>query len=510
MNFSKRAIISVKRRPFKSMTFLFLVTILGVLTAGSITVRQAIDNTNANLRRRMPAIVTVRAFVDWEEYQWIYDETGIWPETEQVLPTPEFIREIAALPQVRYYDFSIDLGWWSVSSTDLQAWHDPNFPLFGWDYDEDTGTFLRPRGVSSTNFVEMREGVFELVEGRGFTADELENIYEVTPVLISTGLAEANHLSIGSTFESRVIIWDREYVGNGESREDRELPPIIDMSFPLKVIGIFDPMLPEIAGDIDMDEAFQLNRQMNDAHRRIYLPNMIAEEMFDARIYGEIAAGFDVVTDVYLHSFFVLGDLDDHVDFVQAVENFDGEWVVYDLSAGFAEISTSMNSISEIADFVLLGAISATVLIISLLVLLFLRDRKHEIGVYLAMGDKKKNIIMQIVAELLPIAVIGLTISLLIGNIVAGQLSQDMLRQDLLESQIDATVQTTATPLEELGYRFEISMEEMLASYEISLDPTIVFMFYGVGLGTVLISTLVPIIFAVKVDPKKLLMEDKV
>jgi len=50
MNYLKRATTSIKRRPVKSLIFLFLIIILASLTAGAITVRQAITNTDANLR----------------------------------------------------------------------------------------------------------------------------------------------------------------------------------------------------------------------------------------------------------------------------------------------------------------------------------------------------------------------------------------------------------------------------------------------------------------------------
>ena len=50
----------------------------------------------------------------------------------------------------------------------------------------------------------------------------------------------------------------------------------------------------------------------------------------------------------------------------------------------------------------------------------------------------------------------------------------------------------------------------MLASYDITLDGIILTLFYGIGLTTVLISTLVPVILAVNIDPKRLLLEDQV
>jgi len=84
-----------------------------------------------------------------------------------------------------------------------------------------------------------------------------------------------------------------------------------------------------------------------------------------------------------------------------------------------------------------------------------------------------------------------------------------MIKQDLLANPpTQESVQRGGT-LEHLDYRFTFSHEEMLDSYEISLDGSVVLVFYGIGLGTVLIATLIPIALAVNVDPKRLLMEDK-
>ena len=89
---------------------------------------------------------------------------------------------------------------------------------------------------------------------------------------------------------------------------------------------------------------------------------------------------------------------------------------------------------------ILLGAIIATIVIISLLILLFLSDRKHEIGVYLALGSKKKGIIFQIVTEVLILSIIGMTGALFVGNVMASNLSQEMLRNELVNSE---TIQNT-------------------------------------------------------------------
>jgi len=167
-----------------------------------------------------------------------------------------------------------------------------------------------------------------------------------------------------------------------------------------------------------------------------------------------------------------------------------------------------METIEELADLILIGSVSTTLLIISLVVILFLRDRRHEIGVYLAMGERKNRVIKQMILELTPLALVGLTFALALGHILSVNISREIIRQDLLASPPTQESIQEGGLLESLGYRFTLSHEEMLASYDVTNSSAVVVIFYGVGLGTVLFSTLIPITFAVNVDPKKLLMTD--
>ena len=503
MNFFNRAVTSVKRRPVKSITFLILIFLLGVLISGAITVRQAINHTDTNLRRRMPTIMMV------EYDETVCMETGEWIVQDISLLTPEMIREIAELSYVQFFDYAIDVGHWSVTSTYLEPWtrEDLPFPIMG-NYWVGLGAYIRPRGVSSPEFIEVRDGLIDLIDGRTFTEEELTNRPEVTPVIISAELAYVNNLSVGSTFDSRLAIWDTTGDGSLDgtiSHEEQGLSAIVDETFPMKVIGIFEAFVPEIPMDIEI--GFPILNQVAAIHHRVYLPNNVAEEMFDLRIIGEVAANWlDEAFDATIIHFFTLADPIYHNDFERAVDQLEGNWNVIDLSSGFREIAASMDNMRDIADFILIGSVGATILIVGLLILLFLRDRKYEIGVYLAMGDKKKNIVKQIVLELIPLSIIGLTLALFVGNIVSGRVSREMIHQDLLSNPPTQESVQMGGSLENLGYRFNFSSEEMLASYEISLDPTIIVMFYGIGLGTVLISTLIPIILAVNVDPMKLLL----
>jgi len=509
MNYFKRATTSLKRRPVKSIIFLVLIIILGTLTAGAITVREAITNTDANLRRRMPAIMMV------EEKENEIEGPVTWGFGELSILTPELIREIADLPYVEFFDYSIDVGWWSVTSADLIDWSiemevEGGFmpPIMWGNRVPEYGASIIPRGVSTPNFIDARDGLISLSSGRTFTEAELSTRGETIPTIISRELARVNNLIVGDTFESRLAIWDTDSTWNGSlTHEEQGFEAVIDEHFTMEIIGIIDAIVPEIVGD--MEVIFPLLNQVSRTYHRVYIPNIVAEEMFNLRVAGDVELGFyDRIREATPLNFFTLSDPMHRDNFIRAVDRLEGNWQVIDLSSGFGEISASMNNMSELADFILIGSVGATILIISLLVLLFLRDRRHEIGVYLAMGDKKGNIIKQIVLELIPLAFLGLSLALFVGNLMSANLSREMIRQDLLANPPTQQSVQEGGRLEMLDYRFTLTHEEMLDSYDISLSGTTIFLFYGIGLTTVLFATLVPIILAVRVDPKHLLVEE--
>jgi len=80
-----------------------------------------------------------------------------------------------------------------------------------------------------------------------------------------------------------------------------------------------------------------------------------------------------------------------------------------------------------------------------------------------------------------------------------------LINEELANPALQSTIQERHF-LEEMGYRFEMSHEEMLEAYEISMDVETVLLFYTIGLGIILIAVIVPITRIVKLSPKKVLL----
>lgn len=486
MNVLKRAKISMSRRPVKSSCFLFIIFLLSVLTAGAIFAYQAMMNTDHNLRLRMPTIVTV--VHDFSSSTQVEQAS----ENERKMLTPEMIREIGTFPEVRSFDYSIELSW-GVTAPGVRPWDNPDF-LFtpSFDYEEDLGVRLRISGVNHSDFLEVRDGLVHLVSGRSFLETEMMSLRAPYPALIASGFAQTNGLTVGSIIEAQISFSIGEAEGAPENR-------IVEV-FPIEIVGLLEPIMTPALENADVDALFQADRQQALMQHRVYVPNAVAESMFQARAEGDAEPD-----EVFLHNFFMLKDPMDFNHFVSKVEYLPGVWQVIDLSSGFQSIAASMESMRDVATLIFLIAIGATLLIVSLLTLFLLYERKHEIGVYLALGESKGKIMLQMFLEVIPLAIVGMTLALFVGHFFANALSQELLRQDLVNERMSGEPQPF-NPLEELGYHFSLSQDEMLESYEMGLDLHAILLFYSIGLATFLMAILVPIQRVTKLDPKKLLM----
>jgi len=56
------------------------------------------------------------------------------------------------------------------------------------------------------------------------------------------------------------------------------------------------------------------------------------------------------------------------------------------------------------------------------------------------------------------------------------------------------------------GFSFEITPEEVAEQFDVSLSTEVIFLIYGIGLAVVVMSTLVSVIYVVRLNPKKVLM----
>jgi len=498
MNVAKRIIANLTRNFGRTVLLLIVIFVLGVLVSGAISVRQAIQATENNLKASVPAVAVVGA--DFEAMEVYGELTGRWPVPE--LFTLEQAKEIGALPYVKNYDLSITK---LLLSEDIRR-----FIFDGNSADAGFGTWnaFSLHGVYSTNLVDIEEGIVEITSGRMFNADEVDNLSYTA--LVSQSLADENNLSVGSVFTLENIVWkDAVWQSTGSFTEQNIFAR---QSYNFEVVGIFERLFDSITGDAGFD-----SWALEEIDNRIYVPNPTAMTIQSFYVENQRKQNPDGVLfyhdeqgELMFSNIYVLYDFQDMGNFATAAQNILPEFnTVTDLTdtETFQIVAPAMETLNWLAEVVLLASIGAVVLIVTLLLALIVRDRKYEIGTLLALGERKSKVIAQMTVEVLSIALIALTFSLFAGNMLASSMSEDMLRRDLVEAQqTDGSWSIGA--LESWGFVSgeDISAEAVLAGYDMSLGAITIVTFFVISVSTIIVATVIPMLYIVRLNPKKILM----
>ncbi len=225
----------------------------------------------------------------------------------------------------------------------------------------------------------FRTGELELIEGRHITPEDSWS------AVISRALAEQNGLSVGDRFEA------------GYSPETRaEDPSLPEEPFSFTIVGIFD-----ITGQ---------QTQLNQAE-----PSMLQNAVFIDAAAGHAIDSGDPTHSRYRYG--VIFMVDDPRDLEQTVaaaqSNLDMQHfrcVVDDTEyrqsvQPLERMETTMNLLTVV--LVGIGTI-----ILALVLLLWIRQRTKEIGIYLSIGLSKRNILLQLLTESVVSSVIGGSIAI--------------------------------------------------------------------------------------------------
>lgn len=475
MNFLKRAFLSLVRRKGKSLILLVIIFILSNVMAGSIAIGQASNNVERTIKLQLGANASVE--LDWEKMQdWTEDQ---WNSLEYI--TPEMADKIGGLSYVKYYDYSSETY---INSTTLTQ-YDPNM------VEVPTISYFPIKGVQYAPILDIVNGNATLVNGRTFNESEITNADYVA--LISDKVAELNNIFVGDVIylQNTFSIW----------KEDNTVEEV-KRDIALEVIGIFTPKVEQSeennGGWIDYTP-----------FNRIYVPNGVvhAENRWMNEQYAIAYPDSNIKIDqIYITPTFVLNNPEDVESFRTEAKNLLPDYYKVTVSSdAYDSVAGPIKFIGSLSNIILYVAIGATILILSLVVILFLRDRKHELGIYLSLGESKSKVVGQILIEVLSIAIIAITLSLLTGNSIAESTSQSMMD---LRNEITGNTDNGGVIYRDMGYypTNGVTEDDVLEAYKIEFSWDYVLILYGVGLGTVLLSSIAPMIYILRLKPKKIMM----
>ena len=243
-------------------------------------------------------------------------------------------------------------------------------------------------GVNAYAYIDGVEGeTITIKEGTYF--DEESN----GSVMISYEFAELNGLEVGDNFKLKNIYTEKE--------------------ISLTVIGIYD----------SAEERANANT--------MYMNTETAAKFLSKDDYN--SGNYDVGNV----NFYMMNS-DNAEEFVNKINEEFTELAENNLKVAvdtseYDSIAGSIESVGGFADTILIIVVVAAIIIITLIVTINVKDRRYEIGVLMSLGASKKNVIGQIVTELLIVGTLGFTLASITGTVFAGTLG-DMI----LENQTTA------------------------------------------------------------------------
>ena len=409
MNFLKRAFYSTKAKVGRSLLLTFVFSAILIFILAGLTIQSASLTAAENAKKSMGATVTLSANME-NAMKEMQENTrdGERPDPSSFSITPidlDDVEKITALDNLSSYSLS--------STTTVNA---KSFDAISSEDSSDNSDTEQQGGPGGMQMPEMASqgdisisgtnatataasftgGTAEIIDGVGITEADADS----NKAVIETNLAEANGIAVGDTIKVK-----------GD-----------DKTYKLSVVGIYK--------STESTDARSMQMASLNPYNTIYTSYTLANKVKGSD-YKNTA---DSVV-------FNVTDPEKMDDFVKAAEATGLDTDTYALTTNdqvYQQMVQPLDNVKSFANkIVILVAVAGTV-ILALIVMLTIRERKYEIGVLMSLGEKRSKIIAQFFTELVFVLVIALVVA---G--VSGQFVGNAVGKQLIEQQ--TTTQTTDT-----------------------------------------------------------------
>jgi putative ABC transport system permease protein len=172
-----------------------------------------------------------------------------------------------------------------------------------------------------------------------------------------------------------------------------------------------------------------------------------------------------------------------------------------------------IENVGSFASTIMWIVMAAALVIITLIVVINVKDRRYEMGVLLSLGAKKTNILGQIFTELIIVGTVGFLFSLGTSQILAKQMGEGMLAQQIAssESETAAPANQPARGMNAGGNMFAAmnggasSNVQQIDEINVSAGAGEYLTLFGAGYLVLLAAMVLPSINILRYQPKTIL-----
>lgn len=218
--------------------------------------------------------------------------------------------------------------------------------------------------TASKSNIDFKSEVLKLEKGRHIEENDKNKI------MIHEKFAELNHVNLGDKIKL--------------SQEGKILE--------LEIVGVYSGEKTNTFNGLSSD--FIENTVYTDYKSSQELSNLIANNKVTSVEYG-------------------VDDPTKLDDVIKAVENLGiNNLMVSKSNKNYELVTASVESITKITNMIRIGSVVVGVVILSLILMFWVRERTYEIGILLSLGTSKVNLVLQFIVEVLLVTIFGLMIAL--------------------------------------------------------------------------------------------------
>lgn len=531
MNFINRAFKNVSRKLSKTILLTLAFFLIGNLVIIGLGVASATDNAKKLTRQKMRAVVTYMVDYEavWEYADTIEDEDELnefyahYPSIKL-----EYIRDLMGDERIKTANANASQMFYKTDEFDFVHLNNEAENNMGnngqqcyYDIDgkEVCETYVEPTYFVKGNFfpsmIEIEDGDYIITEGRFYSQEEIDSNADV--ILISNELAKVNNLNIGDSMSL--------YCGMpGSAMNNNVGITANDLLHEYEIIGLYDTVR-QITPDSDQyDWTYPYenpNNMILMPATTLYMTTLeMQQKQFDyyANQYPDDEyykpenrpTEESIINQSISDVTFLLSDPLDVDAFVEEYKDGLPQFMKLDANnEEFEKLSKPLDTLNLYANFIIWLVVINAVVIITLVTALTLKTREYEIGVLLSMGTSKIKVIGQFFIELALVAVLGFTLSVASGSIIANKVGQKVLEYQIQESDLNNDEYDYGYDYYSIwdsDYTTDVTLDDLVGEYNVSISPLIIAEIYVLGLGIVFVSIIIPSMMIMRFNPKKILM----
>lgn len=373
MGFMKRAGLYCLRQRFRTSILFLVLTLVAASMLTCIAIRDASKGAATDVQTAIGGKIELNLDTEGhmgsgQQNQWgtVYDYNGdlITEDIVNAISKIDGVVDYNTEDTAAYYGAGVDFKYLPVA--------------FGLSYTPYGESSAYTATLSSEKCSKFQSGKYKLVDGRHITPDDKHTC------LISKELADYNKLAVGDKINM--------YSLDSDTVSEFEIVGIFDGTEGASGNALTVDEIPANCGYIDCATLFEL--------------------------FGDELNGYQQLT-IYVEDPVSVQNVYDRIS---ALPELKGKTLKLSIDTDeYDVVSTPLKSLQKLVNTTIVIISGVSAMILTLLLTIWIRGRKKEIGILLSVGKSKANIIVQLFTETFIVAVPAFAMSIPLSNLIAAK-----------------------------------------------------------------------------------------